>query len=147
VIPTNSVEIIHHYFADALLKGPVPELAANKPNWPRVGRDNNLKECYAHMAGRLRGRESAKGNPGVKEYNPLIALQSSPGGGKSFFLDQLALCDETDLRNFCEDKKMREILTNSVAIRVTFNGETYVRDESEESKKPIHYLCLRILFR
>ena len=124
---------------------PADTLARNRPNWPRVGRGRNLKECYDHMAFRLRDRAAAT-NPNVKECNPLIALQSSPGGGKSFFLDQLARCDVEDLDNLCEDEEMRNILKNSIAIRVTFNGATEV-DLQYEPKNPIHYFCLRILFR
>ena len=58
--------------------------------------------------------------------NPLVALQSAPGGGKSAMLDTAALMSAHGLwtEEHCQDEEMRGILNRSVPITVTFNSGT-----------------------
>jgi len=59
----------------------------------------------------------------VRTVNPLVALQSSPGGGKSTVLDCAAIASLHGLWHaFCDDPAMRSVLDESVAITVTYNS-------------------------
>ncbi|CAG8442782.1 3543_t:CDS:2 [Funneliformis caledonium] len=92
-------------------------------------------------------------NSNDKRYNPLCALQSAPGGGKSFFLDELAALKSNDLNGFFqqenykndEAKTFRGILENSIPICITYNSGSS-SDYEYADKEPVRGLALRILW-
>ena len=66
-----------------------------------------------------------------KSWFPLIALQSAPGGGKSFFLDEFASFKDEDLNGFLQKNTRKEDaeriineLRNSISICITYNGNS-----------------------
>ncbi len=99
-------------------------LSANEARFPRKGRNEALKIVYGEFAKRYHHRHESPERAAVKEFNPLVALQAAPGGGKSFFLDELCKLEEKDLSSLCEDEATREMLRNSVVLCVTFNSST-----------------------
>ena len=82
----------------------------------RVGRDEAMKEAYKVMATRLQERAWSK-DECDRRTNPLAATLATPGGGKSFFLDELAALRHDDLEKLCSDQGMRKILQNSVSYK------------------------------
>jgi hypothetical protein len=58
--------------------------------------------------------------------NPLIGLQSAPGGGKTAMLDTLGLLSAHRMWNedLCPDDAMRAILNRSIPITITYNSGT-----------------------
>jgi len=120
-----------------------PRLCANRQHFKRVGLEESLIATYAAFAKRLRARREAAADAFVasaaeRQNNPLVALQSAPGGGKSFFLDQLAELNEDDLRRYCEGaelvmneagssdvvRELMDILRESIPVCVTYNSGT-----------------------
>lgn len=55
-------------------------------------------------------------------YRPLFAAYANPGGGKSFFLDQLALC-KGRLPGSTVYPELDEVLQQAIFINITFNGQ------------------------
>jgi len=74
--------------------------------------------------------------------NPLLAVHSAPGGGKSFFLDQLAN------KNFGirMESDLQEYLNSLLALSVTYNGHQNFIEDREKSYLQ-GGLALRILHR
>lgn len=56
--------------------------------------------------------------------NPLVALRSAPGGGKSSMLDVLGVLSAHALwdADLCPDERMRSILNSSVPAPIAYNG-------------------------
>ncbi len=79
-----------------------------------------------------------------KECNPLIAIQSSPGGGKSFFLDEVGGCYQTDLDKLCEDKRVAEILSDTITIPITFAAD--MPTTPSEKRDPEWSVAIRVLY-
>ncbi len=90
--------------------------------------------------------------------NPLTALQAAPGGGKSFFLDEVAALKEEDLNKLCQPheddppefkgynwEKIRSIMRNMQPVSVTYNGESTLSPK-EQRAHPECSLALRMLF-
>lgn len=76
------------------------------------------------LADRVKLRANAPRRPDDRLLNPLSALQSAPGGGKSTFLDLLAALSawgQWDTR-FCDDTDMCAILNDSIPIPITYNN-------------------------
>jgi hypothetical protein len=64
----------------------------NLAELPRVGRQKLIYSILLQFLDRFHSN-----NPD-KKYNRLLAIQAAPGGGKSFFLDELALLKDEDLQ-------------------------------------------------
>lgn len=81
--------------------------------------------------------------------NPLVAMQSAPGGGKSSLLDLLSVMSVHGLwdADLCPDKRMRAVLNDSVPIAITFNSgmdpspDAGMCDEDDKTG-----LALRVLY-
>ena len=74
-------------------------LARNEPGWSRMTRDNEMKQVYQHVFDRAVTKRCSSA-PGDKNNNPLLAIQCAPGGGKSFFLDELCRFRTEDTSQF-----------------------------------------------
>lgn len=60
----------------------------------------------------------------IRLHNPLVVLQSAPGGGKSTVLDAAAILSTHGLwSTFCSDADMCTMLHSSVPITVTINDD------------------------
>ena len=88
------------------------------------GRDDSYRNVCTSFEQRRLSRAAA---PSDKQINHLTALHCAPGGGKSFFLDELAKLNSNDLRNYCGSQEMCHILQTSTAVCVTFNKMSNVR--------------------
>ncbi|POG73797.1 hypothetical protein GLOIN_2v1772162 [Rhizophagus irregularis DAOM 181602=DAOM 197198] len=108
------------------------KLCNNKFNFEREGRDDALYQVYDYIYDRHCKISNAK-SPGAKELHPLFALQSAPGGGKSFFFDELASLKDEDISRYLEKKhserinneNLKEVISiirNSISICITYNG-------------------------
>lgn len=86
--------------------------------------------------------------------NPLAAVQAAPGGGKSFFLDELAALRKEDITSYSRPHKANEeclqwtainrTLLRSVAVSITYNSDSpYYKAVDCE---PSHGLALRMLW-
>ena len=80
--------------------------------------------------------------------NPLISFLSQPGGGKSFAMDMIAeiLHSDERLKALCKDPEMRDILSRSVAVPVSYNGNTLFT-KGLDDEFPETGLVLRMLHR
>ncbi|KAL6076187.1 SAM domain-containing protein [Balamuthia mandrillaris] len=110
-------------------------LCNNTPRFPCTARGKTLAAIYTAFAKRLDARMSASA-PADRLQNTLPCLQASPGGGKSFLLDELAALKKTDLE-LCESTEMKEILLHSVAISITFNSDSMVVPAVEKDMDPV----------
>ena len=64
----------------------------------------------------LRAKTTYREHRHLRFNNPLAATLTTPGGGKSFFLDELAALHDDDLEKLCSDhQELKEILQNSVS--------------------------------
>ena len=91
-------------------------------------RGQSVAAVGAAFALRRENRAKAS-NPQERQMNPLVALQSAPGGGKSAMLDTLALMSSKGLwtQHHCGgDVGMRDALNNSIPIPVTYNSGSEV---------------------
>ena len=91
-------------------------------------RGQSVAAAGAAFALRRKNRAKAA-NPHERQINPLVALQSSPGGGKSAMLDTLALMSSKGLwrEHHCGgDVGMQDTLNNSIPIPVTYNSGSEV---------------------
>ena len=80
-----------------------------------------LASIAAGVAERM--RKQAGRNSTYHLANPLVALQSSPGGGKSTVLDCAALLSVRGLwSKFCDDDATCNALNSSVPVAVTYNS-------------------------
>lgn len=106
-----------------------------------------LTELYEAFSNRYNLRLGAATLEGrySRGVNPIAAVFSPPGGGKSFFLDEVAALSPADLQRFCVDNAVCDILSKSVAITVTFNGVTPT--SPFDLNAPIDAISLRILYR
>lgn len=84
--------------------------------------------------------------PNKRLDNPLSALQSSPGGGKSTLLDMVGQLSSRAAwtPDLCHDEEMRAILNRSIPVPITFNSDTPWSPASFD-KSHQHALALRIL--
>ncbi|CAG8570192.1 40706_t:CDS:2 [Gigaspora margarita] len=121
------------------------ELCMNEFNFERKGRDDTIHQTYDYIFDRyckIRKQLSENRDIGDKKLYPLPALQSTPGGGKSFFLDELASFKSKDLDRYLKikladlekepgsgekqqyAKDIVNLLYNSVGICITYNGNS-----------------------
>ncbi|CAG8764662.1 15126_t:CDS:1, partial [Cetraspora pellucida] len=128
-------------------------------------RDDAIHQTYNYIFDRyckIRKQLSENEGIGDKKLYPLPTLQSTPGGGKSFFLDELASLKSKDLDRYLKiklselEKKQGSgeqqhyakdivyILRNSVRICITYNGSLpYSYDIDEDLRRG---LVMRILW-
>lgn len=89
-------------------------------------REDTIRAVADFFSARMLRRASAKGpaDPSNRLCNPLVALQSAPGGGKSALLDTIGVLSARGLWDqlLCADKDMRDILNNSIAIPITYTS-------------------------
>jgi hypothetical protein len=132
----------------------------------RVGLDAAMKHAYAAMSTRLEQRAAMPDSIHDTKNNPLPVTSIPPGGGKSFFLDQLGALHQRDLEEFCDNTELRTILRNSVstnderkksdsydcltkkkvAVPITFNSASPPQD-AESKFTPGGSVALRALYR
>lgn len=87
----------------------------------RESRGPSLKAIADGFSKRMSMR--AKGGDSYRLANPLVALQSSPGGGKSTVLDCAALLSARGLwSTFSNDSVMCKILHASVPVAITYDS-------------------------
>lgn len=88
-------------------------------------RGQALRMMADTFATRLRDRFNASAHgcePALRTLNPLVAVQSAPGGGKRTLLDCAALLSARGMwSRFCSDAGMRKALDASVPVCVTFS--------------------------
>jgi hypothetical protein len=94
-------------------------LALNSSEFPRRGRDDQLKAFFNFMQKRIFERE--KYNPSERQANPLLVTQGSPGTGKSFLLDEIAAFKKEDIDQFCPED-IKSIVMDMVSVLITYNG-------------------------
>jgi len=122
------------------------KLSYNHGKFVRKGRDKQIEMVYDCLSTRYSLR-NCKINSQDRANNPLAAIHSAPGGGKSFFLDELAKLKPEDLNKLCKDEEMRKILQHStIAVTVTYNSGTTFTDYIDK-EYPTAGLALRVLFR
>jgi len=90
-------------------------------------------------------RRSTAKNPADRLENPLISTLTTTGGGKSFFLQELAALHPHDLK-LCEDQETRDVLWNSVAVTITYNDASPFNEYLDDNH-PQAELALRALHR
>ena len=75
--------------------------------------------------------------------NPLIAIQASPGIGKSFFFDLLASLSTTDSYNhlFPSDE-VKRLIKDAFAVRVTYNSNSPLAQREPLNPETGLSLCL-----
>ncbi|CAG8564490.1 12800_t:CDS:2 [Funneliformis mosseae] len=101
----------------------------------REGRDDALCQTYDYIYDRYCNLSSAK-SLADKQSHPLFAFQSAPGGGKSFFFDELASLKGEDINmisHYLENKyphqdiivkEVINMIRNSISICITYNGSS-----------------------
>jgi hypothetical protein len=104
-----------------------------------VGRENTLRQVYGYLEERQQRRKTAQ-NPNGRQMNPLVALQSSPGGGKSTFLDVLAQHVLGLPVPGIVQVQVPEFLKNVVPIVITYNRGRRILHDVERD------LVLRCIF-
>lgn len=122
------------------------QLATNDACFKRVDRDDALRATYAGMAKRLTLRAEAPMHSENRLKNPLVGTLTTTGGGKSFFLDELGALHPGDLHKLCENEELRNILEDSIAVPVTFNGASPL-GEIDTKIIPSGSVALRALYR
>ena len=118
-------------------------LQNNVASFKRVGREEALKISYEYFVERHYLRTTAR-QAADKTINGVLVVMGSIGGGKSYFLDELAACRREDLKLMenlekrnddiyekCK-KEMCEILDSSVSVCVSFNFPSPVSDIEKE---------------
>jgi len=89
-------------------------------------RGNSLRSIADGFLKRKSRRSSAGESASDRLVNPIVALQSAPGGGKSAMLDTAALLSAQSLwtEQYCPDEQMRGILNSSIPVTITYNSGT-----------------------
>ncbi len=73
-----------------------------------MDRDDSMRRAVAAFACRL--YERTRGTPHDRQQNPLPVTLTTTGGGKSFFLDELAALQPGDLKMYEDYDEMSKIL-------------------------------------
>src|SRR3954470_2980410 len=83
-------------------------LCINRFDFQRKSRDKTLHKIYDRIVKRYisikKTLEKGK-SVGDKSLHPVLALQATPGGGKSFLLDELAALKSEDFDNYLKSKE------------------------------------------
>jgi hypothetical protein len=95
---------------------------------------------------------SRSGPSSDRTGNPLIALLSQPGGGKSRFLDEavsLTFLDSwAEKESKYEESNAKEFvcrLREAIKVTVTFNGGTHIHPEESDKGKVLAVFALRVV--
>lgn len=106
-----------------------------------VGRADTLQQVYGFFAER---QESRKNTEAKKDrlVNPLVALHSPPGGGKSKFLDVLAQLVLGKSMPGLEMVELPQSLRNTIPVVITFNAGL----TEAASSDPERDLVIRCIF-
>jgi hypothetical protein len=99
---------------------PCPEAAQAVWKEAKLIRGDTARAVAGGFAERMRRRAETSASTD-RLVNPLVALQSAPGGGKSAMLDLLGLLSARSMwsDDLCPDEAMRDILNTSVPIPIT----------------------------
>ncbi|PKY43618.1 hypothetical protein RhiirA4_457645 [Rhizophagus irregularis] len=84
------------------------ELCINRFDFQRKGRDETLHKIYDCIVKRyisIKNTLEKEKSVGDKSLPPILALQATPGGGKSFLLDELAALKSEDFDNYLKSKE------------------------------------------
>ena len=114
-----------------------------------VARDESFAALFASILFRARARR-IKGKVSTKDTNPLTAMCSGPGGGKTRFLDEVANLFDGKKRNRTRDQiLLDELFTCLAPISITYTGTSiydglYDSVGADEECPP--GLALRVLF-
>ena len=127
------------------------QLCVNDFNFQRKGRNETLHRIFDCIVERyIRIKKTLKQEKSVcdKSFHPILALQATPGGGKSFLLDELAALKSKDFDNYLKSKeqpnrecpfiienieynsyikavnKVINMLRDSIAVCITYNGNS-----------------------
>ncbi|CAB4441815.1 unnamed protein product [Rhizophagus irregularis] len=146
------------------------KLCGNEFNFQRKGRDETLHQIYDFIIERyirIKKTLEEKKSVGDKSFHPVLALQATPGGGKSFLLDELANLKENDLNNYLKSKEQPnrkclenveyhsyikavnnviDMLRNSIAICITYNGHSTYKFDRFVDENLERGLVMRILW-
>jgi hypothetical protein len=109
-----------------------------------MDRNEAMKDCFSFMAERHEKRKNAK-IPSDKDNNPLIVFGSPPGGGKSFFADEVAEFKSEDLNELCTNKELQNILGNSLSVEITYNSATSIKTVEKNYGADVS-VALRVLY-
>ncbi|CAJ0912634.1 9857_t:CDS:2, partial [Entrophospora sp. SA101] len=83
------------------------QLCENEFNFQRKGRDETLHGIYDYIVEhyfRIKKALDKGKSVGGKTYHRVLAIQATPGGGKSFLLDELAALKNEDFNNYLRSK-------------------------------------------
>src|SRR5690242_17090461 len=97
------------------------------------------------MNTRLKGRISAttiKQNAKDRKVNELIATHCVPGGGKSYFLDQVAAGLKLEL---CSSHRFLKTFSERISVLISYNGGSNYSPIAD--RDVVKGLALRILWR
>src|SRR5437764_5714768 len=122
------------------------ELCINTFGFQRKGRDETLHKIYDCIVKRyisIKNTLEEKKSVGDKSLHPVLALQATPGGGKSFLLDEFAALKSEDFDNYLEERQNEkctfnlenveydkyikivntviDMLRNSIVVCITYN--------------------------
>jgi hypothetical protein len=122
------------------------QLCMNEFNFQRKGRDKTLHKIYDFILDRyIRIKETLKQKKSLsdKSLHHALALQATPGGGKSFLLDELAAFKSEDFANYLRSKEQPnrkvnaeycsyikaannviDMLRNSITVCIAYNGHS-----------------------
>ncbi|CAJ0751695.1 18571_t:CDS:2, partial [Entrophospora sp. SA101] len=146
------------------------QLCENEFNFQRKGRDETLHGIYDYIVERYFRikKASDKGKSvGGKTYHHALTIQATPGGGKSFLLDELAALKNEDFDNYLRSKNHQHpfiiedeedccyneavnnvinMLHNSVAVCITYNGHSAYNFDEFVDDNIERGLVMRILW-
>ena len=122
------------------------ELVAYKP-FPCLSRATAFADVFQYFGERAtRLAETEDRLTRDAKASPIVALQGAPGCGKSFFLDELAKLQPSDIKVYAPAESLiSEIISSSVAIPITYNTASPENPEADVSLE--RGLALRILYR
>ncbi|GET62012.1 hypothetical protein RIR_jg12171.t1 [Rhizophagus irregularis DAOM 181602=DAOM 197198] len=133
------------------------KLCANLNKLERKGREGSFYDAYKYILDQHFKVKLARDNKldlNDKIFYPLFALQSTPGGGKSYFLDEFASLKKEDLNSFKQknlndpteivDCIIKE-LCNSVSTCISYNGSS-VYVASRDGDGGVKGLVMRIIW-
>jgi hypothetical protein len=149
------------------------KLCVNQFNFQRKGRDETLHKIYDCIVKRyisIKKTLKEEKSVGDKSLHPVLALQATPGGGKSFLLDELAALKSKDFDNYLKSKErpnrkcpfnlenvgyhkyikivnnVIDMLRNSIVVCITYNGNSTYKDDSFVDANVQRGLVMRILW-
>jgi hypothetical protein len=109
-----------------------PMQLANRLFEKRLDRDDALVYCYSHFNDVLNAIDACRKQGAVYPVRtPMIAMAAAPGGGKSFFLDELGELRDADISNFCANKSLQDDLKSALVLKVSYTGDCSVSSPND----------------